>query len=115
MNLRGPWKALEIDGLARGNDVQVRGANFALASLSLRAPFRWANNQLAVQSGRIDGKKFSFEGSDKLKSAVAQAEIGAISYDSNKPGLVRGRQLTGGQFASADSTKLPRAWRLMVP
>ncbi|HEX6769950.1 MAG TPA: hypothetical protein VF208_11415, partial [Candidatus Binatia bacterium] len=107
MNLRGPWRKLEIDGRARSDDGQVRGANFTLASFSLNAPFRWANDQLAVQGGRIDGKKFSFEGSDKLKSAVAQAEFGAISYDSNRPGLVTAQiKLTGGQFASADSTKV---------
>ena len=107
MKLRGPWKALEIDGLARSDDAQVRGANFALTSLSLRAPFRWANGQLAVQSGRIDGKKFSFEGTDKLKSAVAQAEIGAISYDPKKPGLVTAQvKVSGGQFASSDSSKV---------
>jgi hypothetical protein len=113
MKLRGPWKAVEIDGFVRSDDAQVRGANFALASLSLRAPFRWANGQLAIQSGRIDGKKFSFEGTDKLKSAVAQAEIGAISYDSNKPGLVTAQvKLTGGQYASADSTKVAEGLEL---
>jgi hypothetical protein len=107
MKLRGPWRELEIDGRARGDDGQVRGANFTLANFSLNAPFRWANGRLAVQSGRIDAKKFSFEGSNNLKSAVAQAEFGAISYDSKKPGLVTAQvKLTGGQFASADSTKV---------
>jgi len=107
MILRGPWRNLEIDGRARGDDAQVRGANFALASFSLNAPFRWANGRLVVRSGHIDAKKFSFKGSDKLESAVAQAEFGAISYDSKKPGLVTAQvKLTGGQFASADSSKV---------
>ncbi len=109
MKLHGPWRALQIDGNARSDAAQVRAANFALASFSLRAPFRWANGQLAIQNGRVDGKKFSFAGSDKLKSAVEQAEIGAISYDSKKPGLITAQiNLTGGQFAAADSSQ---SWR----
>lgn len=107
MKLRGPWRELEIQGLARGADAQVRAENFTLASFSLSAPFRWANGELAVQGARVDAKKFSFEGRDKLKSAVAQAEIGAISYDSKKPGLVSAQiKLSGGQFATADSSKV---------
>ena len=106
LNLRGPWTALTIDGLARSDDAQVRAANFTVANFSLRAPFRWANGELALQSGRIVGKKFSLEHA-KLKSAVAQAEIGAISYDSKKPGRVTAQvKLTGGQFASTDSSKV---------
>ena len=107
MKLHGPWRALEIDGNARSDAAQVRAANFALASFSLRAPFRWANGQLAIQNARVDGKKFSFAGSDQLKSTVEQAEIGAISYDPKKPGLITAQiKLTGGQFASADSSKV---------
>jgi len=107
IKLRGPWRALEINGLVRGEDAQVRGANFSLASLSLTAPFHWVNGQIAVQSGRLAGKKFSFQGTDKFKSALAQAEITAISYDSKKPGLVTAQiKLTGGQFASADSSQV---------
>ena len=107
MKLHGPWRALEIDGNARSDAAQVRAANFALASFSLRAPFRWANGQLAIQNARVDGKKFSFAGSDQLKSAVEQAEIGAISYDPKKPGLITAQiKLTGGQFAAADSSKV---------
>ena len=107
MKLRGPWKALEIAGLARGDNAQVRAANFALASFSLRAPFHWANGQLTLQSGRIDAQKFSIEGTDKLKSAIAQAEISAISYDSTRPGMVTAQvKLAGGQFAAADGSKV---------
>jgi hypothetical protein len=107
MKLRGPWKAIEIEGLLRGADAQVRAENFTLASFSLSAPFRWASGELAVQSARVDAKKFSFEGRDKPKSAVAQAEIGAISYDPKKPGLVTAQiKLSGGQFASVDSSKV---------
>ena len=107
MKLHGPWRALEIDGNARSDAAQVRAANFALASFSLRAPFRWGNGQLAIQNARVDGKKFSFAGSDQLKSAVEQAEIGAISYDPKKPGLITAQvKLTGGQFASADNSKV---------
>ncbi|MGZ8467295.1 MAG: hypothetical protein ACXWXT_17260, partial [Candidatus Binatia bacterium] len=47
MKLQGPWRALQIDGNARSDAAQVRAANFALASFTLRAPFRWANGQLA--------------------------------------------------------------------
>ena len=105
MKLRGPWNALQFEGLARSENTQVRGANFSLGSFSLRAPFKWANGQLAVQNGRIDAKKFSLEG--KLRSGVAQAEIGAISYDPKKPGLVTAQiKLSGGQFSSADSSKV---------
>jgi len=107
MKLRGPWSAVEIEGVARGDQAQVRAANFALASFSLRAPFRWANGQLAVQNGRIDAQKFSFEGPDQQKSSFAQAGISAISYDSTKPGRVTVQvKLIGGQFASADSSKV---------
>ena len=107
LKLRGPWRSLEIDGVARGNDAQVRGANFSLSSFSLTAPFHWANGQLAIQSGRIAGNKFSFAGGDKFKGALAQAEIAAISYDSKKPGLVTAQiKLAGGQFASADSSQV---------
>ena len=107
IRLRGPWRALEIDGLVRGENAQVRGANFSLASLSLTAPFHWANGQIAFQNGRLAGKKFSFQGTDKFNSALAQAEITAIAYDSNKSGPVTAQiKLTGGQFASADSSQV---------
>ncbi|MGZ8434325.1 MAG: hypothetical protein ACXW6T_08210 [Candidatus Binatia bacterium] len=107
MKLQGPWRALQIDGNARSDAAQVRAANFALASFTLRAPFRWANGQLAIQNGRVDGKKFSFAGSDQLKSTVEEAEIGAIGYDPKKPGLITAQvNLTGGQFAAADSSKV---------
>jgi len=107
MKLGGPWSALEIDGVALSDESQVRAANFALASISVRAPFHWAGGQLAIENGRIDAKKFSFEGTDKLKSAFTQAEIRAISYDSKKPGLVTAQiKLNGGQFTSADSSKV---------
>ncbi len=107
MKLHGPWRALEIDGNARSDAAQVRAANFALAGFSLRAPFRWANGQLAIQNARVDGKKLSFAGSDQLKSAVEQAEIHAISYDPKKPGLITAQiKLTGGQFTAADSSKV---------
>ena len=107
MTLHGPWRALEIVGNAHSAAAQVRAANIALESFSLRAPFRWANGQLAVQNGRIDGKKFSFAGSDKVKSAVDQIEIGAIGYDPKKPGLISAKvKLAGGQFASADNSKV---------
>ena len=107
MKLHGPWRALEIDGNARSDHAQLRAANFALASFSLRAPFRWAHGQLAVQGGRIDGKKFSFAGSDKVKSAVDQIEIGAIGYDPKKPGRIGAMvKFAGGQFAAADNSKV---------
>ena len=107
MKLHGPWRALEIDGNARSDHSQLRAANFALASFSLRAPFRWAHGQLAVQGGRIDGKKFSFAGSDKVKSAVDQIEIGAIGYDPKKPGRIGAMvKFAGGQFAAADNSKV---------
>lgn len=105
--LHGPWRELELEGDARGNAAQVRGANFALENLSLKAPFHWTAGHLAVQSGRFEAKKFAFETADKLKSAVAQAEIGAVNYDSKKPGLVTAQvKLSGAQFASADSSKV---------
>ncbi len=111
MKLRGPWRALELDGNARSDAGQIRAANFVLGNFSLRAPFRWAHGQLAVQSGRIDGKKFSFAGSDKLTSAVDQIEIGAISYDPKQPGRISAMvKLAGGQFAAADSSKIGEGW-----
>jgi hypothetical protein len=106
MKLRGPWSALQIEGLARSENAQVRAANFSLGSFSLRAPFNWANGQLAVQNGRIDANKFSLD-EGKLRSGVAQAEIGAISYDPKKPGLITAQiKLSGGQFSSGDSSKV---------
>jgi hypothetical protein len=111
MKLRGPWRALELDGNARSDAGQIRAANFVLGNFSLRAPFRWTHGQLAVQSGRIDGKKFSFAGGDHLKGAVDQIEIGAISYDPMKPGRISAMvKLAGGQFAAADSSKIGEGW-----
>jgi len=113
LKLRGPWRALEIDGNARSDAAQLRAANFNLPSFSLNAPFRWANGQLAVQNGRVEGKKFSFEGSDKSKSAIAQVELGAINYDPKKPGTVSAQvKLTGGQFASGDSSKVGESFAM---
>ncbi len=106
MKLRGPWSALEIVGIARSESAQVRAANFSLGSFSLRAPFNWARGQLAVQNGRIDAKKFSLAGG-KLRYGVAQVEIGAISYDPKKPGVVKAQiKLSGGQFSSVDSSEV---------
>ena len=107
MTLSGPWRALEIVGHAHSATAQVRAANFSLSSFSLRAPFRWADGQLAVQGGRIDGKKLSFAGSDTVKSAFDQIEIAAIGYDPKKPGRISAMvKITGGQFAAADSSKM---------
>lgn len=107
IKLRGPWRALEIDGSARSTAAQVRGGNFSLASFSVSAPFHWSNGQLAAQNGRFEGKKFTFEGSNKSKSAIAQIDLGAITYDPKKPRTVTAQvKLSGGQFSSADSSKV---------
>ncbi len=107
IKLRGPWRALEIDGSARSAAAQVRGGNFNLASFSASAPFRWNSGQLALHNGRVEGKKFTFDGSDKSKSAIAQIELDTINYDPKKPGLVSAQvKLSGGQFSSADSSKV---------
>jgi hypothetical protein len=105
--MRGPWTALDIRGIARGEKIQVLGGRFKTATLTMVLPFAWLSSALQVDGAKLDLVNIDYGGSDRWQATAKR--LGASGSAAIQAGQtsIRGRfETAGGKFNSPGNDKI---------
>jgi hypothetical protein len=108
LELQGPWRAPAIKGIARAAGLQLRGDQFSLADLTLKAPVEWTDNSFLAKDVQLKGKKFAVNGSGRTQiSADEIGFAGGLEKKENQPFRALGTvHILRGRFATPDGAKV---------
>jgi hypothetical protein len=108
LDVRGPFRALEIKGAVRGEGAKIQGGEVNLASVSFTAPFEWTNDKALVREAKIAASGFAYNGKNRWQATAKRAQLsGSADFsDRNSLKLAATIDLSGGKFASPDGSKI---------
>lgn len=104
----GPWNALDVRGIARSENGQVRGDGVKAASLRVDLPFEWTPPVLRIDGAKLDAGKLDYNGENRWQAAVERLQANAsFALQADQPLRINGRfQTTGGKFNSPENDKV---------
>lgn len=108
LELQGPWPAVTVKGAARGEGVRIKGDDFSLAELSLRALFEWNNGSVRADGVQVKGQMLTLKQKDRTQLAAGEGRFdGRLTKSPAQPWQAAGTlQLLGARFAVADGSKI---------
>ncbi|MGH7795746.1 MAG: hypothetical protein ACREQ2_12805, partial [Candidatus Binatia bacterium] len=106
--IRGPWNALDVRGIARSENGQVRGDGVTAANLSVDLPFEWTPPALRIGGAKLNAAKLDYTGKNRWQAAVGRLQATAsFALKADEPLRIKGRfETTGGKFNSPDNDKI---------
>jgi hypothetical protein len=108
INLSGPYKDLDITGLAWNDGAKIVGEGISLSQLSLKVPFRWTRSSLQVKAGGFQGKDLVLGRKGETQFRIQEASLlGDVVKESEKPLQIAGEfQIRKGGFSGPDQSKV---------
>jgi hypothetical protein len=108
LELQGPWPAVTVKGVARAVGARIKGDNFSLPELSLKAPFEWNNGSVRADSVQVKGKMLTLNRKDRIQLAAGEGRFdGRLTRSPAQPWQAAGMlQLLGARFAVSDGSKI---------
>jgi hypothetical protein len=106
--LQGPWHSIAIKGTARGTGIQLRGEQFSLSELNLKAPVEWADASFRADDVQISGKKLVINQRDRTQISGEEIKLdGTLEKRVNEPIRSSGRiRIRQGRFSAPDGSKV---------
>lgn len=110
-------KPLTLKGVLRSDSAQLRGAKYAVDSVTVAAPFEWSAGRLSFTDARLAAKKLSYDDKGKWQAAAESMQLdGRFDYQADQPLRLAGRVRTSGaKFTSADNAKVGENLALSGP
>jgi hypothetical protein len=106
--LQGPWRSIAVKGSVRGTGIQLRGEQFALAELNLKAPVEWVEASFRADDVQMAGKKLVMN--QRNETQISGEEIrfdGTLEKSVNEPIRSSGRVIVRqGRFSTPDGSKV---------
>jgi hypothetical protein len=106
--IRGPWRALDIRGIARSENAQVHGAGLKTASLSMVLPFAWMPPALQIDGAKLNIAKLDYTWPNRWQTAAERLHgTASLAISPHEPLSINGRfETAGGKFNSPDNDKI---------
>jgi hypothetical protein len=108
IDLSGPFNALEVKGIARGDTAKLQGRDAGLANLNFAVPFEWSKSAARIRDAKLIATQLVYGGKDRWQGTAERVQIGAstnlTAADSVKIGGTL--ETAGGKFSSPDSSKV---------
>ncbi len=104
----GAWNALHVEGVAHGDQIQVRGENLKAADVKITVPFAWTSPSLRISEATLDIGGLNYSGKNHWQLAAARVQASASSeLDASQPLKIRGRfETAAAKFNSPDSAQI---------
>jgi hypothetical protein len=109
LNLHGPFNALSIEGVARGDAAKFRAGNVSSANVNFALPFEWSSAGARFKEARIIATQLTYGAKDLWQGEAASVQLRASSGFLLKDSAVKiggAIEAAGGKFTSPDNSKV---------
>jgi hypothetical protein len=106
--LHGPFDALDIEGVARGDAAEFQAGNVSSTKLNFAVPFEWSSAGARFKEAEIVASKLAYGGKDLWHGEAATVQLRASSDLLSKESVkIKGAiETAGGKFTSPDNSKI---------
>ena len=106
--LQGSWHSIVVKGSARGTGIQLRGKQFSVAELNLKAPVEWVDASFRADDVQISGKKLVINQGDGTQISGEEIGLdGTLEKRVNEPIRSSARiRIRQGRFSTPDGAKV---------
>ncbi len=109
LNLHGPFTALGVEGVARGDAAKFKAGNISSASVNFALPFEWSSAGARLKEAKIIATQLAYRGKELWQGEAASVQLRASSGFLLKDSAVKiggAIEAAGGKFTSPDNSKV---------
>jgi hypothetical protein len=108
LDLDGPWRALEIQGIAWGSGIQLKGDGLSVAEVDFKTPVAWADASFRAGAIELRARTLAVKRPNRLDVSAGQFRFdGTMDKQRDEPVKVAGAvRISQAGFASADGSKV---------
>ena len=116
-DLRGPFHALAVKGVARGDGAKIQAGEVNSAAVNFTLPFEWSNGATRIRAARIAATRLSYAAKDRWQATAERAQLtGSVDFsDAGSVKVAAAIDAGGGKFASPDSRQIGENLSLRGP
>ena len=109
LNLHGPFTALGVEGVARGDAAKFKAGNISSANVNFALPFEWSSAGARLKEAKIIATQLAYRGKELWQGEAASVQLRASSGFLLKDSAVKiggAIEAAGGKFTSPDNSKV---------
>jgi hypothetical protein len=108
LDLDGPWRALDVQGVARGSGIQLKGEGLSVAELDFKTPVAWAGASFRAGAIELRARTLAVSRKNRIDISAGQFRFdGTMDKKPDERVKVAGAVgVSQARFASADGSKL---------
>ncbi|HEY7221591.1 MAG TPA: hypothetical protein VH985_24680 [Candidatus Binatia bacterium] len=113
----GTFDAFAVNGVFRGDTLQIRSGAINVANLSVGAPFEWSKTALRIQDAKLNATKLAYGTTERWQGSAERMQTsGSFDFKAGEPLKINGEMAAaGGKFSSPDGSKVGENLTLAGP